>query len=110
MDLERMNRINQTVSMIPEERRQQNGSNLRPIDVLVISPSQRLDHLAALHSKALPWPVRAMLRGIGAMNRSGGALVSYLLFEPPYVQALIDLGYGDAMARKDEVRNFLIKD
>lgn len=109
MDLERMNRINQTVSMIPEERRQQNGSNLRPIDVLVISPSQRLDHLAALHSKALPWPVRAMLRGLGAMNRSGGALVSYLLFEPPYVQALIDLGYGDTMARKDEVRDFLVK-
>src|ERR1035437_1587649 len=42
MDLERMNRINQTVSMIPEERRQQNGSNLRPIDVLVILPSRKL--------------------------------------------------------------------
>ena len=110
MDLERMNRINQTVSMIPEERRQQNGSKLRPIDVLVISPSQRLDHLAALHSNALPWPVRAMLRGIGAMNRSGGALVSYLLFEPPYTQALIELGYSDTMTRKDEVRNFLLKD
>jgi NTE family protein len=109
MDLERMNRINQTVSMIPEELRQQNGSSLRPIDVLVISPSQRLDHLAALHSKALPWPVRAMLRGLGAMNRSGGALVSYLLFEPPYMQALIDLGYGDTMARKDEVQSFLVK-
>ena len=110
MDLERMNRINQTVSMIPEERRQQNGSKLRPIDVLVISPSQRLDHLAALHSNALPWPVRAMLRGIGAMNRSGGAVVSYLLFEPPYTQALIELGYSDTMTRKDEVRNFLLKD
>lgn len=110
MDLERMNRINQTVAMIPEATRQQNGSTLRSIDVLVISPSQRLDHLAALHSNALPWPVRTMLRGLGAMNPSGGALVSYLLFEPPYTRALIDLGYGDTIARSDEVRNFLLRD
>lgn len=108
MDLERMNRINHTVSMIPEERRQ-NGTLLRPIDVLVISPSQRLDHLAAQHAHSLPWPVRALLRGIGAMNPDGGALVSYLLFEPPFTRALIDLGYGDTMARRDEVRNFLVK-
>ncbi|MFY9329480.1 MAG: patatin-like phospholipase family protein, partial [Georgfuchsia sp.] len=109
MDLERMTRINQTLSMIPEEERQQNGTPLRPIEVLVISPSQRLDHLAAKHAYALPWPVRALLRGIGAMNPDSGALVSYLLFEPPYTHALIELGYGDTMARKDEVRGFLSK-
>jgi hypothetical protein len=28
-----------------------------------------------------------MLRGIGAMNRNGGALTSYLLFERPYTMA-----------------------
>lgn len=108
MDLERMNRINHTVSMIPEERRQ-NGTPLRPIDVLVISPSQRLDHLAVQHAHSLPWPVRALLRGVGAMNPDGGALTSYLLFEASYTRALIDLGYGDTMARRDEVRNFLVK-
>ncbi len=107
MDLERMTRINQTLLMIPEDVRQRNGSQLRPIEVLVISPSERLDHLAAMHSKALPWPVRALLRGIGAMNRSGGALTSYLLFEPPYTCALIELGYRDTMARKEEVCKFL---
>lgn len=107
MDLERMHRINQTVSMIPAETRRENGTQLRPIDVLVISPSQRLDHLAAKHANALPWPVRALLRGIGAMNRNGGAFVSYLLFEPPYTHALIELGYRDTMARKEEVQNFL---
>jgi NTE family protein len=109
MDLERINRINQTLSMIPEATRQQNGSPLRPIEVLVISPSQRLDYLAAQHVDALPWPVRALLRGIGAMNRNGGALTSYLLFEPAYTQALIDLGYRDTMVRKEEVRAFLAK-
>ena len=56
---------------------------------------------------ALPRPVRFLLRGIGAMNRAGGALTSYLLFEQPYTRALIDLGYRDTEARQEEVRRFL---
>jgi NTE family protein len=107
VDLERMKRINHTVSLIPDDVRQINGIALRPIDVLLISPSERLDHLAARHAHALPRPVRALLRGIGAMSRNGGALTSYLLFERPYTQALIDLGYRDTMARRDEVVRFL---
>lgn len=107
VDLERMRRINNTLTLIPEEVRRDKGMSLRPIDVLTIAPSQRLDHLAASHASALPWPVRTLLRGIGAMNRNGGALTSYLLFERPYTRALIDLGYADTLARGDEVRRFL---
>jgi NTE family protein len=107
VDLERMVRINRTLSLIPETVRQERGLPLRPIELLHISPSQRLDHLAAQYAKALPRPVRALLRGIGAMNANGGALTSYLLFERPYTEALIALGYGDTMARRDEVRAFL---
>ena len=107
VDLERIQRINHTLSMIPEEVQQQHGVSLRPINVLVIAPSERLDHIAARYATSLPWPVRALLGNIGAMNKHGGALTSYLLFEPPYTQALIDLGYRDTQARKDEVRAFL---
>ncbi len=107
VDLERMSRINKTLSLIPAAVRREQGMNLRPIEVLTIAPSQRLDQLAARHAQALPWPVRALLRGIGAMNQNGGALTSYLLFEQPYTQALIDLGYADTLARRDEVRQFL---
>ena len=107
VDLERMNRINHTLSLIPEPVRREKGTSLRPIEVLTIAPSQRLDHLAASHAQALPWPVRALLGGIGAMKQNGGALTSYLLFERPYTKALIDLGYADTLARRDEVRIFL---
>ena len=107
VDLERMSRINKTLSLIPEDVRHEKGMSLRPIEVLTIAPSQRLDHLAARHAKALPWGVRVMLRSFGAMNRNGGALVSYLLFERPYTSALIDLGYADTLARRDEMRHFL---
>jgi NTE family protein len=107
VDLERMIRINKTLSKIPDNLRRESGIPLRPIEVLHIAPSERLDHLAARHAGALPGPVRTLLRGIGAMNRNGGALTSYLLFEQPYTRALIDLGYADTMARRGEVAAFL---
>lgn len=107
VDIERMQRINQTLSAIPEETKASAGITLRPIESLVIAPSERLDDIAARHAKALPWSVRLLLRGIGAMNRQGGALTSYLLFEQPFTRALIDLGYKDTMSRRDEVKAFL---
>jgi NTE family protein len=110
VDLERLKRINQTVSLIPDEVKKEKGITHRAIDVLLISPSQHLDYLAARHASALPGSVRALLRGIGAMSRDGGALTSYLLFERPYTQALIDLGYRDTMAKRAEVAAFLRSD
>lgn len=107
MDIERMQRINQTLSAIPPEIREKSGIPLKPVKTLVISPSERLDRIAAEHAGALPWAVKALLRGVGAMNRHGGALTSYLLFEKPFTRALIDLGYADTMARSTEVGDFL---
>ncbi len=107
VDLERLQRINHTVSVIPPEIREQAGLPLRRIETLVIAPSQRLDYMAARHVKSLPWPVRAMLRGIGATRKNGSALASYLLFEQTYTRALMELGYTDTMSRREEVCAFL---
>lgn len=107
VDIERLQRINNTVSALSPEVLEKAGVPLRPIRTLVIAPSQRLDLIAAHHADALPRPVKLLLRGIGAMNRRGGALTSYLLFEQPYTRALIDLGYKDTMERAEEVRDFL---
>lgn len=107
VDIERMQRINRTLSAIPPEVRERSEIPLRPIKALIISPSERLDRIAAQHAEALPWAMRMMLGGIGGMNRRNGALTSYLLFEKPYTRALIDLGYADTMARYQEVGDFL---
>lgn len=106
-DLERLERINRTLEIIPGEIKQRAGLVLRPVEALVIEPSKRLDHLAAEHVHCLPWPVRWLLRGIGGTSQRGSALASYLLFEKAYTGALIDLGYADAMARRDELIAFL---
>ena len=107
VDIERVQRINQTLSKIPPAMREAAGIKLRPIETLVIAPSQRLDSIAAEYAHTLPTPVKILLTGLGAMNRRGGALTSYLLFEKPYIRHLIQLGYNDALARRDEITAFL---
>jgi NTE family protein len=107
VDIERMQGINQMLAAIPQEARAHPDISLRPIKTLIIAPSQRLDTIAAEHATALPWPVKTLLTGLGAMNRQGGALTSYLLFEKPFTRALIDLGYADTLARAGEVGSFL---
>ena len=44
---------------------------------------------------------------VGAMQRGGATLLSYLLFERAFCRELIALGYKDAMARQDNLRGFL---
>lgn len=99
--------INGMLRAIPAQARTGSVAGRRELDLLVLAPSRRLDHLAAEHLGALPRPVRGMLRGIGASGRQGGALVSLLLFESSYARTLIELGYRDTLARRDEVSRFL---
>jgi len=106
-DIELLHRINRTISLIPPEKLREAGLPLRQIKVLVITPSQPLERIAVRHVNELPGTVRFLLRGIGAMNRNGSNLASYLLFERGYCQALIELGYQDTMARRPEVLEFL---
>mgnify|MGYP003561755055 CR=1 FL=1 len=105
-DLERLRRINETVRLIPvEEHARANGRTtlLRPVDTLLIAPSQNLGEIAVRHKQHFPRSVRYLLRGVGAWKRGGGDMLSYLLFEKPYCRELIDLGYADAMRRRAEI-------
>ena len=106
-DLERLQRINKTIQLIPSHHLEEGEISLRPVNVLVIDPSQDLQQIAVKHIVSLPRNLRFLLRILGAFNNKGSSLVSYLMFEKDYCRELIELGYADASARKLELIEFL---
>jgi len=80
---------------------------MRVIEPLVISPSEDFAEIAHSLSHRLPLSVRLMLDGLGTPDPASADLTSYLLFDPEYTRALIDIGYRDAGARLDEIEAFL---
>ncbi len=103
-DVEQAQRVTKTLQQLPREVA--GVLPYRSVEVLAIQPTQSLDALATAHSRELPASVRNALNGLGALRGGGGALASYLLFEPGFVQALVALGEHDAYARKQELMDF----
>lgn len=105
-DLERLERINKTISLISNRRLEQRSVALRHVEVLTISPSEDIGDIAQRHAHLLPRTLRFLLRGIGALGAHSSTLLSYLMFEKDYCRELIALGYRDGMAAKDEILRF----
>lgn len=106
-DLERLTRINLILEQIDGQKLSGPVAPLRPLNTLIIVPKEDLRQVAARHVQELPRAVRLLLKGLGAMNRSGMQLVSYLLFESGYTRELIDMGFRDAMEVEEDLRAFL---
>jgi NTE family protein len=106
-DLERMTRINQLLDSVAPEHRTGAAARMRPVDTMVVVPSQDLRVIAHEHRRELPYAIRALLRGVGGRKSSENRLLSFLLFEQAYTRELIELGYQDAMKVKDQLLDFV---
>jgi len=103
-DVERIERINRTLARVPAGAAPE---GLRPISLLVLRPSRDLGALAAGSGAKLPSAIRWLVRGMGGHRATAVDFLSYLLFDPVYTSALIELGYADGLAAWPRIERFL---
>ena len=102
-DAMQLRQINALIEMQPEERR----LGLRPIDLLVIRPSEDLGRLANAYEADLPKAFRFFTRGLGTRETRSNDMLSLVMFQTDYVKRLIELGESDALARRADIQQFL---
>ncbi len=102
-DIERLSRVNQTLSLLPDDK----SPPLKKIDHFLINPSHNFNQIACEYFHELPLAVKMLLKTIGIQENSESSLGSYLLFEKPYTQRLIQLGFEDGLEKLNALRDFL---
>ncbi len=80
--------------------------DLRPIDLMVLRPSQDLGRLAAEFEPKLPKGMRFLTRGWGTKETKSPDFLSLLMFQPDYLKRLIEIGEHDAEERASELAEF----
>jgi NTE family protein len=102
-DAAQLRQINALIEAHPEEKRQ----GLRPIDLLVLRPSQDLGRLANAYEADLPKAFRFFTRGLGTKETRANDMLSLVMFQTDYVKRLIELGEHDALAKRADIEAFL---
>ena len=98
-----MQRTNALVEHLAEADR----LGLRPVDLMVVRPSQDLEALAADYEETLPRAFRYMVRGLGTKDNPRGQLLATILFAPEYVHRVMAIGESVARNRAEDVARFL---
>ncbi len=102
-DAHTMHRINTLVEELPPRKRH----GMRPLELLQIRPSEDLDALAHDFKDQVPAPIQLLTSGLGTRERESPDWLSVLLFHPGYIEQLLEIGYGDAQDKHDQLEAFL---
>lgn len=106
VDLDRLEKINEFLRRVPSEL--QSNLNFKPVSSLFISPTKDIGTIALQMSSRLPRIIRYLLKGLGPLE-DAREIISYLMFEKEFLNALMELGYEDGMAKKEELVRFLLE-
>lgn len=101
-DALRLERINHLL----ENRTVDNQEELQPVKLLLLRPSEDLGDLAGKYEPQLPAAFRFMTRGWGTREYKSTDMLSLVMFQPDYLQHLIEMGERDAELRMDEIAAF----
>ncbi len=120
--LERFNRLTHALEgalppdqleRVKQVMRETRGAPYRKLETLVFSPSEDLGKLAHDHlQRALPTykvgtiPRYFLKKAAGEQSTWEAGWAAYLLFDAGYAVELMDLGYRDALKKKDEIARF----
>lgn len=102
-DALRAERINGLLAHAPAEHHE----DLRPLDLLVLRPSRDLSALANEFEPRLPGTLRFLTRGLGTKESRNNSLVSLLMFQPDYVEELLEIGRSDAEKNAARIEAFV---
>jgi NTE family protein len=98
-DVDRLEQMNELLAKLPPEAR----GDLKPIDILVLRPSENLGELVSAYEPRLPKGFRYLTRSLGTRETTSPDLLSYLMFQPDYLERLMAIGEKDCEARLPEI-------
>ncbi len=106
-DVARLEHYNALLDQFPGHTLETHDRVLQPMQCLVISPSEDVREIVGRHMRSFPKSMNVVLRVLGAHKAEGRQISSYLLFETPFCRELIELGYRDALEKRDAICNLL---
>ena len=77
------------------------------MDIRVLRPSRDLGKLASHYEPRLPSGFRYLTRSLGTKETETSDFLSMLMFQPDYLQKLMEIGEEDAEARLPEIRELV---
>jgi len=98
-DVDRLEEMNRLIEKLPPEER----GELRPVDILVLRPSENLGELVSEYEPRLPKAFRYLTRSLGTRETTSPDFLSYLMFQPDYLERLMAIGEKDCEARLPEI-------
>jgi NTE family protein len=105
LDVERIRKVNEMVNWIPQD--QIENVPYKKVDYVWISPSRDIGALAAEKSRSLPKLIRFLIKNLGSIEEAS-EIISYLLFEPAFLNELISMGFEDGLRQRDQIEKLFL--